>query len=188
MRSILGPLWVSGHGPILGEPGRVEEAGPDEDEHGPGPPPRRVIPRERGKSSIDEHFTEIVWVPGHGEKTVGDEPLPGAEDEILLDIRGVVEPDAEDVDRQDDCQLTRIRLITLAGREQDYAAPEPDTHPHELKDGGAERAGRLPAPVPVQPLLQQPGQSINSMTGSVDTGNICPCTRHIHAEKAEWET
>ena len=52
MRSILGPLWVSGHGPILGEPGRVEEAGPDEDEHGPGPPPRRVIPRERCENQM----------------------------------------------------------------------------------------------------------------------------------------
>ena len=66
-----------------------------------------------GKSCVDEHFPEVVWVAGHGKQAVSDEPLPGAEDEVLLDIRGVVEPDAQDVHSQNHSQLTRGRLIIL---------------------------------------------------------------------------
>ena len=66
-----------------------------------------------GKSCVDEHFPEVVWVAGHGEQAVSDEALPGAEDEVLLDIRGVVEPDAQDVHSQDHSQLTRRGLIIL---------------------------------------------------------------------------
>ena len=69
-----------------------------------------------GKSSINEHFSEIVRVPCHGEETVSDEPLPGAEDEILLDISCVMQPDAEDVDTQDDNKLTGTGLIILYKR------------------------------------------------------------------------
>ena len=65
------------------------------------------------KSGVDEHFPEVVWVAGHGEQAVSDETLPGAEDKVLLDIRGVVQPDAQDVHSQDHSQLTRGGLIIL---------------------------------------------------------------------------
>ena len=51
-----------------------------------------------GKSSVDEHFPKVVWVTSHGEH--------GAEDEVLLDIRRVVEPDDAESE-------SRTRLIIL---------------------------------------------------------------------------
>ena len=47
----------------------------------------------------------------------------------------------------------------MTGCEEDDAAPEAEAHPGEEEDGGAQGTGRLPAPVPVEPLLEQPGQS-----------------------------
>ena len=47
-------------------------------------------------------------------------------------------------------------MLAPGGGEQHDVAPELDTHAHEQEDGGAQGAGRLPAAVPVQPLLQQP--------------------------------
>lgn len=50
-------------------------------------------------------------------------------------------------------------MSDLTGCQEHDAAPEAETHPDKEEDGGAQGAGRLPAAVPVQPLLEQPGQS-----------------------------
>ena len=55
-------------------------------------------------------------------------------------------------------------LSDLTGCQEHDAAPEAETHPDEEEDGGAQGAGSLPAAVPVQPLLEQPGQSDNKHT------------------------
>lgn len=65
------------------------------------------------KSGVDEHFPEVVWVAGQGEQAVSDETLPGAENKVLLDICGVVEPDTQDVHSQYHSQLTGGGLVIL---------------------------------------------------------------------------
>ena len=104
---VLGPGGVAGHGAVLGQPGGVEQAGPHRHQPEPRPPPQRVVPHKpwtRGspdcarltsitcKGAVDEHLPQIVGVPGSGEETVGDETPLGAEDKVLLHIRGVVQP------------------------------------------------------------------------------------------------
>ena len=55
--------------------------------------------------------------------------------------------------------MSQLDPAHLTSCQEHDAAPEAEAHPGEEEDGGAQGAGRLPTPVSVQPLLQQPGQS-----------------------------
>ena len=44
VRRVVSPLRISGHGPVLGQPGGVEEKYPDQDQHQRRPPPQRMWP------------------------------------------------------------------------------------------------------------------------------------------------
>ena len=139
---VLGPGGVAGHGPVLGQPRGVEQAGPHHHQPEPRPPPQRVVPHKpwtRGspdcarltsitcKGAVDEHLPQIVGVPGSGEETVRDETPLGAEDKVLLHIRGVVQPctaesghllpaphspDAQGVDSDQEAELDQSEVST----------------------------------------------------------------------------
>ena len=94
--SVLGPLRVAGHGSVLGQPGRVEEARPDDGEGRPGEPPARVAEHHAGKRPVDHHLSEVVWIPTSREEPICDETTTGAKNEILLDVGGMMKPVADD--------------------------------------------------------------------------------------------
>ena len=79
------------------------------------------------KGAVDEHLPQIVGVPGSGEETVRDETPLGAEDKVLLHIRGVVQPctaesghlvtsshspDAQGVDSDQEAELDQSQVST----------------------------------------------------------------------------